>query len=36
MLAKSNAGLTKFATSYAEHLRHVQEFNQWCAQSSHC
>jgi UPF0755 protein len=31
-----DTGLTKFATSYAEHLKHVQEFKQWCAQSAHC
>ncbi len=31
-----DTGVTKFATTYREHLRHVREFNHWCARSSHC
>lgn len=31
-----DTGETKFATSYAEHLRNKAEFDQWCAQSDHC
>lgn len=31
-----DTGLTKFATTYADHLKHVQEFKRWCAQSAHC
>jgi UPF0755 protein len=31
-----DTGLTKFATTYAEHLKHVAEFKHWCAQSEHC
>jgi UPF0755 protein len=31
-----DTGVTKFATSYAEHLRNKAEFDEWCAQSDHC
>jgi UPF0755 protein len=31
-----DTGVTKFATSYAEHLKNKAEFDQWCAQSSKC
>lgn len=29
-------GKTKFATTYQDHLRHVAQFEAWCAQSDHC
>jgi UPF0755 protein len=31
-----DTGVTKFATSYKEHLRNKAEFDRWCAQSDHC
>jgi UPF0755 protein len=31
-----DTGETKFATSYQAHLKNVHEFQQWCAQSTHC
>lgn len=31
-----DTGVTKFATTYREHLKHVAQFNQWCSTSSHC
>ncbi len=31
-----DTGVTKFATSYAEHLKNKAEFDRWCAQSDHC
>jgi UPF0755 protein len=31
-----DTGETKFATTYAEHLKNVKQFNKWCAKSSHC
>jgi len=36
VITNPDTGLTKFATPYAEHLKHVAEFKRWCAQSSHC
>ncbi|MGZ4468838.1 MAG: endolytic transglycosylase MltG [Nocardioidaceae bacterium] len=31
-----DTGVTKFATSYHQHLKNVAEFKRWCAKSSHC
>lgn len=31
-----DTGVTKFATSYREHLKNKAEFDRWCAQSDHC
>ncbi len=31
-----DTGVTKFATSYAQHLKNKAEFDRWCAQSDHC
>jgi UPF0755 protein len=31
-----DTGETKFATSYADHLKNKREFDRWCAQSSTC
>ena len=31
-----DTGVTKFATSYSQHLKNKAEFDKWCAQSSHC
>ena len=31
-----DTGVTKFATTYAEHLRNKAEFDKWCASSPHC
>jgi UPF0755 protein len=31
-----DTGVTKFATTYKEHLRNVAEFKHWCARSKHC
>ena len=31
-----DTGETKFATSYAQHLRNKAEFDRWCARSDHC
>jgi UPF0755 protein len=31
-----DTGETKFATSYADHLKNKREFDRWCAQSSSC
>jgi UPF0755 protein len=31
-----DTGVTKFATSYEEHLKNKAEFDHWCAQSDHC
>ncbi len=31
-----DTGETKFATSYADHLKNKREFDQWCAQSDGC
>jgi UPF0755 protein len=31
-----DTGVTKFATSYADHLKNKREFDRWCAQSSTC
>ncbi len=31
-----DTGVTKFATTYAQHLKNKAEFDKWCAQSNHC
>lgn len=31
-----DTGVTKFATTYKQHLRNVAEFKRWCAHSAHC
>lgn len=31
-----DTGVTKFATSYQQHLKNKAEFEHWCAQSAHC
>ena len=31
-----DTGVTKFATSYSEHLKNKAEFDRWCAQSDKC
>ncbi len=31
-----DTGVTKFATTYAQHLKHKAEFDRWCAQSAKC
>jgi UPF0755 protein len=31
-----DTGVTKFATTYREHLRNKAEFDRWCAGSNHC
>ncbi len=31
-----DTGKTKFATSYAQHLKNKREFDRWCAKSDHC
>jgi UPF0755 protein len=31
-----DTGVTKFATSYSDHLKNKAEFDQWCAQSQKC
>lgn len=31
-----DTGVTKFATTYQEHLRNKAEFDKWCASSPHC
>jgi UPF0755 protein len=31
-----DTGVTKFATTYAQHLKNKAEFDAWCAKSDHC
>jgi UPF0755 protein len=31
-----DTGVTKFATSYSQHLKNKAEFEKWCQQSDHC